>query len=134
MRLLLSLVINFQCLICFCQIEKNLEFNTIDKAIAEGGHFWKIDSLGSNGFRDCYADKLLAKKIVPVKYQVIIDNFGKPSEERYNNKIISLSYNIFDPRHMPWLSHPPLMYWYIVFTIDKNTMTLLRVDRWHVDL
>ena len=127
--------------ILFCILLKSsytksqtIDFNTIDKAIIEGGAFWKIDSLGSNGFRDCYTDKLLTKRIVPVKYQMIIDNFGTPTEQRYSSKTISLSYNIYDPRHMPWLSRPPLMYWYIVFVIDKNSMTLVKVDRWHVDL
>lgn len=92
-------------------------------------YFWKMDSLGNNGYRNCSAYNLLKSKLDTISRNYLIDKLGKPTRISIAfNGYESYIYNIFDATMMNSNYRGPLSTVHIFFLFKKNDLYVSIID------
>lgn len=83
-------------------------------------YFWKLDSLGSNGFRACASDKIIISELDTVDLKTLADKLGKPNFITTSMTDVEYKYIYFDPNRVPPMPEASKNILYISFR-KKNT-------------
>jgi len=96
-------------------------------------YYWKLDSLGSNGFRLYTYDRLLKCKLNDVMDTVILSKLGRPNNIRLTNLGTQYVYYYYDEKSIPPKRAHAFECGYIFFLIDTKTKRLLFIDQGVLD-
>jgi len=102
--------------------------------ISELSYFWKIDSLGTNGFRLYTYEKVLNSKLDTLKPSVLINKFGNPNEVLESTKDVTYIYFYLNPTKMPSSFEAPNAIFYIGFIRNKHEKMIRKIIKWSFDL
>lgn len=106
--------------------------HTCDYLYESISYFWKLDSLGTNGFRNevhkclfsCYNDSL--------NKEFILSRLGKPNESGRDSNSDYLIYHYFNGRLLPKEAGFSMEFFFIIFRFTKGK-TIKSIAKGHYD-
>lgn len=131
-KLLLLILTFYVPTLAFGQKVKKQEVVCSD-VIAELSYYWKLDSLGNNGFRRYTYTKFLNCKIDRITKEKLLDNLGKPNRIWDERNGLEYVYHIFDSRAMPKSYDAPYSCKFISFALNRNG-DLISIREGDIDL
>ena len=75
--------------------------NISSKILKDISYFWKIDSLGQNGYRLCNYKRILQSNLDGVTLDFLLEKLGKPNFMTKDNSGTYYSYYYFNGRIIP---------------------------------
>lgn len=112
---------------CYSQGNRRDTVQVCSQLMKELGYFWKLDSLGNNGFRLYTYNKLLRCKIDEVTIAFLFSKLGKPNRVWAEGHGVVYRYNFFDYSKMPKGYDAPLSCRFLsfVFRIDEKYLLFI---------
>ncbi len=104
------------------------------EVIEDLSFFWKMDSLGTNGFRSCSAKSFLKAKIIDITEDVIVLKLGKPTRISYDTGGDNYIYNIYDGKLVNETAKYTGVIRYLNFHFDKSSKKLLGIGSYEDSL
>ncbi len=104
--------------------------------IEQMGYFWKLDSIGTNGFRLFASEKIIKARIDTVSRDFLISKFGNPNRvwKQLFGKGEILVYHTFDVSKMPKDYDAPLSCSYIGFLFLPDRKYLVSISEGDIDM
>lgn len=103
--------------------------------INELSYFWRLDSLGSNGFRLFSYELILKARLNTLIVDTLFKKFGKPNQTLKSQKDVTYLYYYLNPRKVPDPDYGSFgAIYYIGFTQKNNRTTISNISAWHLDL
>jgi hypothetical protein len=104
----------------------------ISKVVKEISYFWKLDSLGSNGYRSMVV-RYLRTKSYDVDYEFMLTHLGKGISNHFhfksNEEYLYLLYYTFNTFNMGKEWKDARIADYIIFEFDARTKKLLSIKK-----
>jgi hypothetical protein len=75
--------------------------NLCSRIIELKSYYWKLDSLGANGYRLCSSDEILKCQLDKIKLDDLLKYFGKPNKVEKSSQGVEYIYYYFDYRRLP---------------------------------
>ena len=93
-------------------------------------YFWKLDSLGNNGFRYAMFKGLLTLPKNQISVPVLLDKLGRPNEKKGSNTGISYYvYHVIDGKRLPEANVvQPLIVWKILFIYENGVLNAIGME------
>ena len=117
----------------FSQEKKENQSDSCAKYLDHVSYFWRLDSLGQNGFRlytyhylrDCKFEKLTLSKL--------FEKLGKPNFVEKTNRGTDYYYYYYDGRYLPKEAGlmPELLY--LIFSFNSGSIYLNGIGEGHFD-
>lgn len=105
----------------------------ISEMIRSMGHYWRLDSLGTNYVRRMFTIRFYEKKLkLDVDYDFVLKYFGPPSKDYpdiSNMEMLTLTYTVFDTGLVKdefWSRSGMTLY--IHFRFDRESKKLLLIE------
>jgi hypothetical protein len=117
----------------FCQNEAKSGSDSCVKFLDHVSYFWRLDSLGQNGFRlyaynilfDCKFEKLTVSKL--------LEKLGKPNFVEKSTRGTHYCYYYYDGRYLPKEADLTQEVGYLSFTFDSGSNYLSGIGKGHID-
>lgn len=95
------------------------------------GHYWRLDSLGTNYVRRMFTIRLSQKKLkFDVDYDYVLKYFGTANREYSDKETLTLVYTVFDTGLVDdeiWSTSGMVLY--IHFRFDSQSRKLILIER-----
>jgi hypothetical protein len=114
--------------------KKKLVREYCSEVMSELSFFWKIDSLGSNGFRLYTYKRILDSKLDSITKQDLVAKLGKPSFIGKTTTDSTYIYIYFDPRKAAIGRDVSAAVFYIDFEFKNHGKFASRKGKWFFEL
>lgn len=96
-------------------------------------YFWKLDSLGNNGYRLNTYKNILDCKSLQKSIDYVFEKLGKPNKVSEDNSGVYYYYYYLDGLSMPKEANLPTFTYYICFKIKNKNSNVEHVFKGHFD-
>jgi len=100
------------------------------------GYFWRLDSLGINGFRLLASDKILNSQVDSIEKNFLFEELGKPNqiwEKPFGDGVLYV-YHTYDVSKLPKDFDAPLACGYIAFLFIPGSKYLKSIEEGDIDM
>jgi hypothetical protein len=99
--LLISILMIFFSINGMCQAKTAQFSDNCSYVLDAVSYFWKLDSLGSNGFRLYAYERIMKCKMDKISLSYVLDKFGKPNMVRKDDSGVYYCYFYYDGNTIP---------------------------------
>lgn len=100
----------------------------ISEMIRSMGHYWRLDSLGTNYVRRMFTIRFYEKKLkLDVDYDFVLKHFGPANREYSDKETLTLVYTVFDTGLVKddfWSQSDMVLYMHFKFDRESKKLVL----------